>query len=487
LRVRIGLGTGESTVKDGDYFGMPAAEAARLCDEAPADGILVSPATRLLAGRVDGVRFESVGELELKGIAGPMEAFAVVWEPLADESGIGVGAWPVPAALRSVPRVAYVGRVAERGLLERARAQARGGARQAVLVSGEPGIGKTRLASYAALGANAEGFAVCWGACSEDLAAPYEPWIEVCSQLVEHAPGDVLGGYVAARGGEIARLARNLARRVPDAPAPQSTDPETERFLLFKAVGELLRVVAGSQPMCVVLDDFHWADGQSVALLKHVTGAVEHAALMVIVIYRDSDLTKDHPLTGVLADLRRSEGVVRIGLSGLGPDEVAELVAAAAGHALDADGLALAGGLATETGGNPFFVGEILRNLIESGAITFDETARRWSVDRAAMSRLPESVREVVEHRIDRLGEQAREALRIAAATFACEFHHRHGLRVWEVRSELGWADALAERGERDRAREHASRALELSRDHGYGAFEPRAAVIVTSHTAIEP
>jgi Adenylate and Guanylate cyclase catalytic domain len=144
LRVRIGLGTGESTVKDGDYFGMPAAEAARLCDKAPADGILVSPATRLLAGRVDGARFESFGELELKGIPEPMEAFAVVWEPLADESGIDVGAWPLPASLRSVPRVAYVGRMVERGLLERSRAQARAGARQAVLVSGEPGIGKTR-------------------------------------------------------------------------------------------------------------------------------------------------------------------------------------------------------------------------------------------------------------------------------------------------------------------------------------------------------
>jgi hypothetical protein len=70
---------------------------------------------------------------------------------------------------------------------------------------------------------------------------------------------------------------------------------------------------------------------------------------------------------------------------------------------------------------------------------------------------------------------------------FACDFHHRHGLRVWEARSELGWAEALAERGELDRAREHASRALELSRDHGYGAFEPRAAAIVASHAAIHP
>jgi tetratricopeptide (TPR) repeat protein len=70
---------------------------------------------------------------------------------------------------------------------------------------------------------------------------------------------------------------------------------------------------------------------------------------------------------------------------------------------------------------------------------------------------------------------------------FACEFHHRHGLRVWQVRSELAWAEGLAERGEPDRAREHAARALELSRDHGYGAFTPGAAAIVGSHAAIEP
>jgi class 3 adenylate cyclase/tetratricopeptide (TPR) repeat protein len=415
LHVRIGLGTGESTVKDGDYFGMSVVEAVRLCDKAPADGILVSQVTKMLAGRVEGARFESVGELELKGIPELMEAFAVVWEPLADESGVQVGTWPVPPVLRSVPRAPYVGRADERALMNRSRAQARVGARQVVLLAGEPGIGKTRLASHAALRAHAEGFAVCWGACSEDVAAPYEPWIEVCSQLVEHAPDDALAGYVASRGGEIARLARNFVRRAPDAPMPQSSDPETERFLLFRAADELLLAVGRSQPLCMVLDDFHWADGQSVALLKHVAGAVEQGALQVIVTYRDSDLSKDHPLKAVLADLRRREGVERIRLGGLGPDEVAELVAAAAGHELDADGLALAGGLATETGGNPFFVGEILRNLVESGAVTFDETARRWSVDQVTMSSLPESVREVVEHRIDRLGEDGREALTTAA------------------------------------------------------------------------
>ena len=197
--MRIGLGTGESTVKDGDYFGMPSIEAARLCDKAPADGILVSPTTKLLAGRVEGARIESVGELELKGIPEPMEAFSVLWEPLdPEQSGVQVGRWPLPETLRSVPRLAYVGRESERGLLKEARGEARSGSRQVMLLSGEPGIGKTRLASYAALGANADGFAVCWGACSEDLAAPYEPWITVCSQLVEHAPEAVLARLCGA-------------------------------------------------------------------------------------------------------------------------------------------------------------------------------------------------------------------------------------------------------------------------------------------------
>ncbi len=152
LHVRIGLGTGESLVRDGDYFGMPATEAARLCEKAPADGILISPLTRTLAGRVQGAGFESVGPLELKGISEPMEAFSVMWEPLDPErAGAVVGRWPLPDALRAVPRIAYIGREIERGLLEHARGEARSGSRQVVLLCGEPGIGKTRLASYEAL------------------------------------------------------------------------------------------------------------------------------------------------------------------------------------------------------------------------------------------------------------------------------------------------------------------------------------------------
>jgi tetratricopeptide (TPR) repeat protein len=165
----------------------------------------------------------------------------------------------------------------------------------------------------------------------------------------------------------------------------------------------------------VVLDDLHWADGQSVALLKHVVRTVEQGALQVIATYRDSDLGKDHPLSAVLADLRSIEDVLRLALHGLGADEVAQMMTVVAGYELDEDILQLAGQIAAETGGNPFFVGEILRGLWESGALTFDEASGRWNIDSSAAIALPESVREVIERRVERLGNEALEVLTQAA------------------------------------------------------------------------
>jgi class 3 adenylate cyclase len=414
LQVRIGLGAGESTVQNGEYFGMPSIEAARFCDQAGAEGILASPAVRMLAARLEGISFESVGALELKGYPEPVEAFAVPWTRLADETA-GVGGWPLPALLRSAPQAAFVGRDEERSLMERSRSAVRAGAQRVVLLSGEPGIGKSRLASLSAYGAHGEGFAVLWGACFEELAVPYEPWIAVCSQLVEHAPIEVLERHVARHGGELARLARDLPRRLPGTPEPESSDPETERFLLFSAVSGALVELAVSVPVCLVLDDLHWADAQSVALVKHVTSFAASRALQVILAFRDSDLGTDHPLNAVLQDLRRVEGVERIALEGFGATEVTEVMAAAAGHELDADGLMLAAEIASETDGNPFFVGEVLRSLVESGRLQYDSATERWSVDRMAPLGLPESVRDVITRRVERLGEETHELLMLAA------------------------------------------------------------------------
>ena len=189
--MRIGLGAGESTVKDGDYFGMPSIEAARLCAQAPADGILISGLAKTLAGRCEGVEFASVGELELKGFPEPVEAFSVSWAPIAEETS-GASLWPLPALLRSVPPVSYVGRVEERAGIEEALVLARDGRARWCCFPVSRGSARRGFRALRAHRAHAEGFAVCWGACSEELAVPYEPWIEVCSQIVEHAPQELL-------------------------------------------------------------------------------------------------------------------------------------------------------------------------------------------------------------------------------------------------------------------------------------------------------
>jgi class 3 adenylate cyclase/tetratricopeptide (TPR) repeat protein len=411
LHIRVGIGMGESTVEDGDYFGMPSIEAARLCAKAPDDGILAGELVRLMAARGDREAFRPVGELELKGIPEPVQAYEIAWEP--------VDAWvskiPLPAPLRVVPRIAYVGRVSERQLLASAWTEVQQGARRMVLISGEAGIGKTRLASHAAVTVHGEGATVLWGAASENLGAPYAPWIEALDRYVKGAPEEVLARHVATHGGEIARLARSLPQRVSGVREPQESDSETERYLLFGAVAGLLEAAAENGPIAVVLDDFQWADKDSLTLLGHITKLIGRAPLLLLVTYRESDLDRDHPMTDILADLRRVEGVQRIALDGLGPDEVAEVLTAAAGHDIGHVGMELAAEIAQETDGNPFFVGEILQHLTESGALGVDEDGR-WRLHKTISELgLPQSVRDVVGRRIERLGEELRHILMIAA------------------------------------------------------------------------
>ena len=414
LHLRIGIAAGEATLEGGDFFGMPSIEAARLCDQAPSDGILASAAARLMAGRRKGLSFESVGFLELKGIPEPLEAFSVTWEPLGVEEVVGRS--ELPTILRSVPQLGYVGRAEENERLAGLSQDVRAGSRRIVSLCGEPGVGKTRLAAHTALENHNAGFTVCWGTASEDLGAPYGPWIQALSHYVENAPVEVLVAHVERHGGEITRLLRDsLAKRVPSAPAPQPADAETERYLLFEAVTGLIREACANGPLLLVLDDLHWADAQTLSLLKHLARATGDSALLLLAIYRHSELNRDHPLADALVDLHRLDGVERHTLEGLGVEEVAEVMAAVAGLEMDAVGFELAGAIADETSGNPFFVAEILRNLTESGAIAQGSDGR-WELQTSiADLKLPSSGREVVCRRVERLGKELEQILTIAA------------------------------------------------------------------------
>jgi predicted ATPase len=409
LCVRIGVSLGETTVEEGDYFGEPVVESSRLCAAAQGGQIVVNAHARHIGGAREGHSFHSLGGLELKGISEPVQAFELQWEPVLT-TGIAL-----PERLRELPATGYVGRLAERARLQELWGQAREGSLRLALICGEAGVGKTRLSTHLALEAHGQGATVLYGRCDEDLGVPHQPWAQALRHFVAEAPRAVLRAHVERHGGDLARLAPDLGDRVLDLPSPRQSDPETERYLLYAAVAGLLEGAGEQEPVVLILDDLQWADGPSLSLLRHVVTAGASMRLLVVGAYRDSDLSRDHPLTALLADLHREQGVERLKLTGLEAGDVLALMESAAGHEMDEDGRALAREIARETAGNPFFAGELLRHLAESGATVQQEDGRWEIVGNVTELGLPQSVREVVGRRVERLGPDARTALSAAA------------------------------------------------------------------------
>jgi class 3 adenylate cyclase/tetratricopeptide (TPR) repeat protein len=413
LLVRVGVAVGEASSESGDYFGTPVIEAARVCASAAGGQVRVTDMVKVMASR-SRHRFDSLGPVDLKGLPEPVTLYEVTWEETSQRTAL-------PPRLRSVPAISFVGRGAERERLGRWWQETREGGLRVVLVSGVPGIGKTRLATHTALLAADDGAAVLYGHCDEDLGAPYQPWLEALAHLVAAAPADELRQHAERHGGELARLVPQLAALVPHAPPAGRRDPETERYLLFAAVLDLLEMTAARQPLVVVLDDLHWADKPTLALLRHLIASAPELPAFVIGTYRSTDLPRGHPLAQTLADLRREPVVERLALTGLEEADILALLERVTGQEMDEGGERLAGELWRETDGNPFFVAELLRSLVESGAAAQGADGR-WSLTRP-MSELglPESLREVVGRRIERLGPETERAL-CAAAVIGRDF-----------------------------------------------------------------
>ena len=183
---------------------------------------------------------------------------------------------------------------------------------EVLLVSSEAGSGKTTLVAEAARAASAEGAWVALGHCDEEVSRPYQPLSEALSHLVIHAPDSLLAAHVAEHGSELSRLVPALSRRLPELPPSRGTDADTERYLFFAATVGLLALVSQESPVVLVLDDLQWADTASLQLLRHLAGADAAMRLLVIGVYRDSDLSPVHPLVEQIAALRRESRVSRI-------------------------------------------------------------------------------------------------------------------------------------------------------------------------------
>jgi DNA-binding SARP family transcriptional activator len=401
--VRMAIHTGEAIERGGDYHGRTVNRVARLRAIAEGDQVLVSEATAqlVLDHLPPGVTLVEAGSRVLRDLDRPEKTYLLTTSPGTTSNRQATVRVPLQPNVASAP-VVFVGRDAERDLLASAYGEATGGRCRVVVIAGEPGIGKSALAAAFCRDAHGRGAIVVAGRCDEDVALPYEPWIDILSHVVAHAPA-------------VVRSRADLARVVPgiDA-APPRGDPEADRYLFFAAVAGTLSALAASAPVVLVLDDLQWADKPSLVLLRHVVSQAPPGVLIVLT-YRDSDLAADHPLSDTLATLRRTGGFDRITLAGFDDSELVSLMERAAGHRLPDVSVALAHAVRRETAGNPFFAWEVMLHLVESGAVARrDDGTWVVNVDVDDLG-LPDSVRDVVLGRVARLGEDSRSALTAAA------------------------------------------------------------------------
>jgi tetratricopeptide (TPR) repeat protein len=274
------------------------------------------------------------------------------------------------------------------------------------LVAGEPGIGKSRLADEFTAVARDRGAHVFWGRCWEAGGAPpYWPWVQILRAYVRTRDPDQIRGEIGPGAVDVAQILPELRQMFPELPEPPPVDPESARFQLFDSTATFVANASGAEPLVFVLEDLHAADEPSLLLLRFVSAQISGARILVIGTYRDVELTPSHPLTAAAAEVGRDPATRHIALRGLSEEDVERFVVTAAGT--PPPGLAAA--LHRETSGNPLFLGEAVKLLVDEG-----ELERLTDPARLRVA-VPQSVREVIGRRIEHLDEQSREVLTLAS------------------------------------------------------------------------
>ncbi len=275
-----------------------------------------------------------------------------------------------------------------------------------MLLSGEAGIGKTRLLAQAARQAHAAGTIVLAGRAPEATLVPYQPFLEAIGYYAFNAPLEELRAVTHHSGAELGRLIPELRRRLPELGEPEARDPETDRYRLFEAVAALLGEISAASSLLVVLDDLQWSDRPTLLLLRHLARAPQAAGLRLLGAYRAGEDGADG-FAAALAGLRHERLVRELEVGGLPEPDATELVRRRTAGTPSA---AFTRALYAGTEGNPFFIEEMVRHLADSGV-----RSQEAGAGELARFGLPEGVRGVIARRLERLDEDGLDCLKMAS------------------------------------------------------------------------
>jgi class 3 adenylate cyclase/tetratricopeptide (TPR) repeat protein len=399
VQVRIGLNTGEAIQEEADLFGEAVNAAARIAAKARGGQILLSEAVRGVLGRAKDVELVDRGRFRLKGFPERWRLYEVVWQETA----------AVPPLVERTP---FVGREVERADLQRLLDQTVRGRGTLVMIGGEPGVGKTRLAEELLLEARQRGVLALTGHCYEmEGAPPYIPFVEMLEATARIVPREAFREALGDAAPEVAKLMPELRRLFPDIGAPLELPPEQERRYLFNGVQEYLERAARVQPLFLVWEDLHWADDATLLLLQHIAQRLREMPMFIVGTYRDVELDVARPLARTLQELTRQRLAHDLALKRLPEAEVATMLRALSGQEPPAS---LVKAVYRETEGNPFFVEEVFKHLAEDGKL-FDAQGH-WRSDLSIGElEVPRGVRLVIGQRLERVCPECRGVLTTAA------------------------------------------------------------------------
>jgi tetratricopeptide (TPR) repeat protein len=319
---------------------------------------------------------------------------------------------PRPIAGREIP---LIDRVEEMKLLKEAVDRTIQGEGGLVFLYGEAGIGKTRLARELRAYAHLRGVQVLYGRCPAlfrmNGVPPYILWREVIRDYLETSNPEQLYRVIGFYPAEVAKLVPELGQKLRTIPQSFQIDPEQEQNRLFEAVSQFITNIAREAPLVVVLDDLQWTDPSSLLLLHYMARGVQKTPLLLLGAYRSTDIDAKHPLTPVLTELNRERLPQSIQLKRMSLNDVSEMIKSM----LEQDDVPaeFCKLVYEKTRGNPFFAEEVVRSLKEEEVIYHE--GDKWKVKEVSKIEFPETVKNVIKARLDRLDEESQDVLTLAS------------------------------------------------------------------------